>query len=227
MSRIAGSFRILPWVVLGLAACLSLGASDPARDAAPPPSPPFTRPQNALFVDDFSGDSLKGWHADSLARAWSIQNGVLRGDLPDVKQAHSFLFVGDSTWTDYALDFDVCGMRGVDKGAAVHVYHRHGLGVDLRGPDHNDVLVYLDHLPVGSGKVENANGVWHHMRIEIHGKAFRVLVDGTLVVDHHLKLKSPPHGGGIVLAAYAGGMAQCTVYYDNVAVTPLAAKADP
>ena len=215
---------VLPSILLGFVASLCLGATDPARDAAPPPSPRFERPVNALFADDFSSDSLKGWHADSLAGAWSIRNGALRGDLPDTKQAHSFLFAGDSTWTDYALDFDVCGMRGVDKGAAVRVHKKHGLGVDLRGPDHNDVLVYLNRLPVGSGKVENANGVWHHMRIEIRGKWFRILVNGKPVEDKHLKVKSPPHGGGIVLAAYAGGVAQCTVYYDNVVVTPLAAK---
>jgi hypothetical protein len=30
-----------------------------------------------------------------------------------------------------------------------------------------------------------------------------------------------------VLAAYAGGVGECTVYYDNVVVTPLAGGLDP
>ena len=150
---------------------------------------------------------------------------MLRGDLPDVKQAHSFLLAGDSTWSDYAVEFDVCGMRGVDKGIGVRVKNRHGLGIDLRGPNHNDVLVYLNSLPVGSGKVENANGAWHHMRVEIRGNSCRVTVDDHVIVDKHLTFKAPAHGG-IALAAYAGGVAQCTVYYDNVVVTPLAGS-DP
>ena len=213
--------------LLGLVAVLCLGAADPARHAAPPPSPEFKRPDNALFADDFSGDSLKGWRTDSLASAWSVRDGMLRGDLPDMKQAHSFLLAGDSTWSDYAVDFDVCGMRGVDKGVGVRVKNRHGLGIDLRGPNHNDVLVYLNSLPVGSGKVENANGMWHHVRVEIRGSYFRVSVDGKEVTDKHLHVKKPSRHGGIALAAYAGGVAQCTVYYDNVVVTPMSAEPDP
>ena len=213
-------------ILVGILALFSLAATDPAREAPPPPSPKFERPANALFADDFSSDSLKGWRADSLASAWSVRDSALRGDLPDTKQSHSFLYAGDSTWTDYALDFDVCGMRGVDKGAAVRVHRRKGLGVDLRAGDHNDVLAYVNRFPVGSGKVQNENGAWHHMRIEIRGSSFRILVDGTLVEDKHLKIKTPPRSGGIVLAAYAGGVGECTVYYDNVVVTPLTGKSE-
>jgi len=121
-------------LVLALASWLSVGASDPARDAAPPPSPEFKRPANALFADDFSDSTLRGWRApDSSASAWSVRNGVLRGDVPDVKQARAFLLVGDSTWTDYAVDVDVCGMRGADKGVGVRVRNKKALGVDVRG----------------------------------------------------------------------------------------------
>ena len=227
MRRFVRRSGILPWILIGLVAVACLGATNSARDAAPPPSPVFHRPAGALFSDDFSGDSLRGWRADSAGSAWSVRDGMLRGDLPDVKQAHSFLLAGDSTWSDYAVEFDVCGMRGVDKGIGVRVKNRHGLGIDLRGPNHNDVLVYLNSLPVGSGKVENANGVWHHVRVEVRGSSFRVTVDDRMVADKHLLVKKPPRRGGIALAAYAGGVAQCTVYYDNVVVTPLTAEPDP
>jgi Domain of Unknown Function (DUF1080) len=212
---------------LWVAAFLSLGAADSLRVVSPPPSPGFNRPANALFADDFSRGGLRGWRTDSLASAWTVKDGVLRADLPDGKQMHSFLFAGDSTWTDYAVDFDVCGMRGVDKGVGVRVFKKHGLGVDLRSGEHQDVLLYATKFPVGSGKAENTNGSWHHVRVAILGNACRVTVDGRVVVDkHHLRFDPPPHGG-IVLAAYAGGVGECTVYYDNVVVTPLAGELDP
>ncbi len=212
---------IRPWISLSIAAWLSLGAADSSRVAAPPPSPRFKHPSNALFADDFSDGRLQGWRTDSLASAWGVRDGMLRADLPDVKQAHSFLFAGDSTWSDYAVDFDVCGMRGVDKGIVVRVSRRHGLGVDLRGAEHQDVLLFVNEFPAGGGKAENANGSWHHMRVAIRGSSCRVTVDDRVVVDRHLLIR-PPRRGGIALAAYAGGVGRCTVYYDNVVVTPLA-----
>jgi len=209
-------------VPLVLAAGLSLGASEPGHGAAPPPSPEFKRPANALFADDFSDSTLRGWRADSSAAAWSVRGGVLRGEVPDVKQAHAFLFAGDSTWTDYAVDVDVCGMRGADKGVGIRVRGKSALGVDLRGLTYQDVVLYATRFPEGGAKAENENGSWCHLRIEIRGSSCRVSVGENVVYDKHLRFKPPPHGG-IALAAYAGGLAQCTVYYDNVVVTPLAA----
>lgn len=218
--------RAWVWIPIGIVAWMSVGAADPSPDSAPPPPPEFKRPANALFADDFSSDALTGWSCDSLCSAWSVRGGSLRADLPDAKQAHSFLFVGDSTWTDYAVDFDVCAMRGVDKGVAVRVRKKKGLGVDLRAAPHHDVLLYVNQFPVGSGKVENANGSWHHMRVEMRGSSCRVTIGDRVVFDKHPRIKPPPRGG-IALAAYAGGVGQCTVYYDNVVVTPLAATSDP
>ena len=213
-------------LVLALASWLCVGASDPARDAAPPPSPEFKRPANALFADDFSDSTLRGWRApDSSASAWSVRNGVLRGDVPDVKQARAFLLVGDSTWTDYAVDVDVCGMRGADKGVGVRVRNKKALGVDVRGGTYQDVMMYVSRFRVGGGKAENPNGSWSHLHIEIRGSSCLVRVGDHVVFDNHLRFSPPPHGG-IALAAYAGGLAQCTVYYDNVVVTPLAAASD-
>src|SRR5262245_59754580 len=154
---------------LGIAAGLSLGASDPSSVASPPPSPEFKRPDNALFADDFSSPRLEGWTCDSTANAWRVRDGVLRAELPDIKQAHSFLAAGDSAWTDYAVDVDVCGMRGVDKGVGVRVQDKKGLGVDLRGGTYQDVVLYATKFPVGSGKAANIDGTWSHIRIEVRG----------------------------------------------------------
>src|SRR5262249_23086001 len=157
----------------------------------------------------------KGWSADKPS-AWSVRDGVLRAQLPNEKQARAFLYAGDSTWVDYALDFDVCGMRGADKGCAGRVTTgKKGLGLDLRGARLDDLKMYVNEFPVGSAKFPNANGTWYHMRVEIRGKdKCRVTIDDKVLFDQSLRHNPPPRGG-IVLPAYTGGLAQCTVYYDN------------
>jgi hypothetical protein len=177
-----------------------------------------------MFVDAFANGSLEGWATDDAA-VWSIRNGVLRAELPDEKQAYSFLYAGDSTWVDYALDFDVCAMRGVDKGCGVRVMPgKKGLGIDLRGPGYDDLKLYVNQFPAGAAKFKNANRTWHHMRVEIRGKdKCRVAIDGRVVFDRELR-PDPPRRGGIALAAYTGGLGQCTVYYANVVVSALAVE---
>jgi hypothetical protein len=53
-----------------------------------------------------------------------------------------------------------------------------------------------------------------------------VKVGAQTVIDKHVHFKSPSKGA-IALAAYAGGVGQCTVYYDNVVVLPLTADPAP
>ena len=124
-------FPRLPAFACGVVLCLG-SIADTARNATPPPPPRFVPPTGALFVDDFHSPKLQQWRSDREG-VWSVKRGMLKAELPDERQQHSMLFVGDSTWTDYAVDFDVCGIRGVDKGVVVRVRGTRGLGVDLRG----------------------------------------------------------------------------------------------
>ncbi|MGH7740457.1 MAG: family 16 glycoside hydrolase [Candidatus Eiseniibacteriota bacterium] len=199
---------------------LLLGASpDPERNASPP-SPPAHKPHpGALFSDDFHDGKLDGWTPDQPG-VWSVWHGVLRADLPNERQLRSFLYAGSPSWTDVAVDLDVCGMRGVDKGVAVRVMDNRGIGVDLRGPGYQDVVVYRGDWPLGKAPTLNANGVWHHLRVEARGNHYRVFVNGELLIDREDSHKSFP-AGRIALPAYTGGVGQCTVYYDNIVVTPL------
>ncbi len=206
----------------GVVLCLGATA-DTTRNALPPPSPPFKRPAGALFVEDFASPRLARWRTDREG-VWTVTHGMLRAELPDRRQEHSMLYAGDSSWTDYAVDLDVCGMRGVDKGVVVRVRDRRGLGVDLRGPGYQDVRLNLNELPIGRGNAENGNGVWQHLRVEVRGTRCRVVVNGAEVIDRRVSSRLPA-SGGIALPAYTGGVGQCTVYYDNVAVVPLGAPA--
>jgi hypothetical protein len=190
-----------------------------ARGVVPPPPPALAPVPVALFVEDFSS-GLDGWRADRSG-VWSVRRGMLRADLPDNKQERSFLYAGDSTWRDVAVELDVCMVRGVDKGVAVRVDGDNGIAVDLRGPGYQDVLLQRREWPLGRASVPNANGVWHHLRVEARGGSFRVYVNGELEIEKR-NVKSAPDSGRIALPAYTGGVGECTVYYDNVVVTPIA-----
>ena len=204
------------WLVLVLLPVLC-GSADPTRLASPPSPPPFAPPMHGvMFSDDFSG-GLGAWRADRPG-VWSAWHGMLRADLPDRKQVRSLLAAGDSAWTDYALDFDVCMMRGVDKGAVVRMTGKNGIGVDLRGGIYQDVVAYLREWLVGKAPATNAKATWNHVRVEVQGDRMAVRVNGEPKIEGDIARASR---GGIALAAYTGGTGECTVYYDNVIVTAL------
>lgn len=199
---------------------LAGAATDGTRFAVPVPSPRVFKPtKNVLFADDFSSGTLKGWSPDRL-NVWSVTHGMLRADLPDQKQLRSLVFAGDTSWTDIAVDVDICMMRGVDKGVIVRTLGESGMGVDLRGGSYQDVVMYLREWPMGRASATNGNGTWNHLRVEARGIRFRVWVNGELKIDR-MDARNARRSGRIALPAYTGGVAQCTVYYDNVVVTSL------
>lgn len=209
------------WIAVPALGLLLVGGApeDAARSAQPPPSPRFAPPAaGVLFSDDFS-DGLGKWQSDHPS-VWTIRRGMLRAELPDEKQMRSLTYAGSESWTDVALDLDVCMMRGVDKGAVVRVEGDQGIGVDLRGPGYQDVVMYRREWPLGKASVPNANSVWHHLRIEARGHRYTVYVNGEQKLDREDGRRARPQGR-IALPAYTGGVGQCTVYYDNVIVTAL------
>jgi 3-keto-disaccharide hydrolase len=214
------------WLPLALlAASGSAAVMDPTRDLRLPATPKFRPPaEGVLFASDFS-EGLRGWVPDQDS-VWSVRHGSLRADLPDGKQLRSFIYAGSPSWTDYAVDVDVLGARGVDKGLAVRVEDETGIGVDLRGPGYQDVLLHRREWKMGQADVQNANGVWHHIRIEARGQRYRVYVDEALLIDKEDPRKARARGR-IALAAYTGGSGECTVYYDNVIVTSLSPAGGP
>lgn len=214
MKTILRSALVLPALFVLVAA-----SADETRTALPGAPPRFTQPTGTvLFADDFS-KGLGAWSPDR-AGVWSVVRGMLRADLPDQKQLRSLIYAGDTSWTDIAVDVDVCMMRGVDKGVVARVMGNTGLGVDLRGGSYQDVLVYQRELPMGRASATNANGTWNHLRLEVKGARFKVFVNGELKIDRsELRFIRPK--GRIALPAYTGGVGQCTVYYDNVVVTAL------
>jgi hypothetical protein len=189
------------------------------RDAEPPPSPRRAAPTGKiLFSDDFGTGALELWQPDREG-VWSVRNGMLRGDLPNRRQVRSLISIADSDWQNVCVDLDVCATRGVDKGVAIRAANDQGMAVDLRGPGYDDLLLHRGRHKVGAAGVVNANGQWHHIRIEASGPRYRVFVNDRLLIDREDRKRIVP--GRVGLAAYTGGVGMCTVYYDNVVVTAL------
>ena len=211
-------FRI---TLLASTTLLAAGAATDGTRFALPTSPPrFVKPAHAvLFAEDFSSSKLAAWTADR-PNVWSVTHGMLRADLPDQKQLRSLIFAGDTSWTDVAVELDVCMMRGVDKGVVVRALGESATGVDLRGGSYQDVVMYLREWPMGRANATNANGTWNHLRVEARADRFRVFVNGELKLDR-ADVRNSTRSGRIALPAYTGGVGQCTVYYDNVVVTAL------
>jgi hypothetical protein len=202
-------------------ALLLFGAAlpDVPRDTMPPPSPRMAVPGGrVLFSDDFGTDSLGAWEFDRDG-VWTVRNGMLRGDLPNQRQVRSVISIAGSHWQDIRVDFDVCALRGVDKGVAIRATRDKGMAVDLRGPGYDDVLLHRGRHKVGVAGVVNPNGQWHHIRVEALGPRYRVFVNDRLLIDREDGKRLFP--GRVALAAYTGGVGMCTVYYDNVVVTAL------
>jgi hypothetical protein len=212
----------LPLVLPALAALALLWGGD-ARSVVnfvlPPPPPPPVVTRDSLFFDDFSRPPTR-WTFDRDS-VWAVREGVLWAALPDGRQLRSFAYAGSEDWTDYAVDLDVCQLRGVDKGVIVRAKGgSSGTGVDVRGPGYQDVLLYRRELPLARARAESGNGTWHHLRVECRGGSTTVLLDGATVLRNG-NPRTPGGSGRIALPAYTGGTGECTVVYDNVLVTRL------
>ncbi len=143
-----------------------------------PPTPRAPKPAAVpLFFDDFSRDSGR-WTFDRDS-VWSVRGGALWAELPDQRQMRSFAFAGSEDWGDYAVDVDMCQLRGVDKGVVVRVRGNSGTAVDVRGPGYQDVVVYRGEMPLGRARAPSGNAVWHHLRVESRGASTTVVLDGT------------------------------------------------
>jgi hypothetical protein len=214
--RIVATIRHACWTAPAL-----LLLAGPTRGQSPPgslPAPPTPAPSAAIVMAE-RFQSLDAWRPDREG-VWSVERGMLQAHLPDKPQDRSLIYVGSEDWGDYAVDLDVFQSRGADKGLVVRVRGDVGIGVDLRGGEYQDVLVYRREVPLGHAQAPNPDRQWHHLRVEARGNSYSVLVDGRLVLRCHDRLPGARHGR-IALPAYTGGKGICSVLYANVVVTSL------
>ena len=214
--RIATTTRHAGWAALALLFFAGPVRGQSALDSLPPPpGPPAS--SAVLLADTF--EDLDAWRPDREG-VWSVKRGTLTALLPDKPQERSLIYAGSVDWRDYAVDLDVYQLRGADKGLVVRVGGDVGIGVDLRGAEYQDVLVYRREVPLGLAKVPNPDRQWHHLRVEARGNRYSVFVNGRLALRCHDKLPGARHGR-IALPAYTGGKGVSSVFYANVVVTSL------
>jgi len=199
-------------------ASLVLAATVIAAAGASAPSP--TPARGVVVQAKFHTPNLpEGWTFDR-PEIWSVDRGRLRARLPDEKQEKSLAYFGREHWKDYQLDLDVYGVRGVDKGFAVRSQGEEGIGIDLRGPGYDDVVMYRGYSQLGRASVANANRRWHHVRVIVRGNRYQVFVNRRLRIDYVDEDNERP-AGRLALAAYTGGAGECEVLFDNVMVRTL------
>ena len=215
--RLATAIRHAWWAAPALLVLVGPAGGRSLPDSLPPPSNPESS-ATVVLAERFQ--NLDAWKPDREG-VWSVERGILSAQLPDKPQERSLIYAGSVDWHDYAVDLDVFQSRGADKGLAVRVRGDVGIGVDLRGGEYQDVLVYHREVPLGHAQAPNPDRQWHHLRVEARGSRYSVLVDGRLVLVCHDKLPGARHGR-IALPAYTGGKGACSVLYANVVVTPLA-----
>lgn len=206
-------------------ACGGINASPPrASMRAASMEPARVSGSDTLFAHDFDDGKPTGLDWDRHA-VWSVVDGSLRANMPSQKQLRSFAFLGSPDWTNYAVEVDMRGIRGVDKGVAVRVTGSKGVGVDLRGDGYHDVVMYRGLSKLDGAPVINRNGTWQRVRIEVRGGRYRVFVNRVLKLDYADPKNERPRGR-VALAAYTGGSGQCELLFDNLVVTRLEAN-DP
>lgn len=175
-----------------------------------------------IFASDFENGRPKGMAFDR-EDVWSVANGRLRAELPARRQLRSFAYVGSDSWTDYAVEVDVSGERGVDKGIAVRVQDGKGVGIDLRSDGYNDVVMYRGFTQLGRAPIPNRNGKWYRLRVEVMGNHYRVYVNRALKLEY-VDTNAERPGGRVALAAYTGGVGECVIWFDNLTVTRLSER---
>jgi hypothetical protein len=208
--------RLACCAVPALLALAGPAAGRSPLDSLPPPPKP-TPSATAVMEERFQ--NLDAWQPDRDS-VWSVERGILSAQLPDKPQERSLIYAGSVDWRDYAVDLDLLQVRGADKGLVIRLQGDVGIGVDLRGGEYQDVLVYRREVPLGHAQAPNPDRQWHHLRVEARGSRYTILVDGRVVLRCQDKLPGARQGR-IALAAYTGGKGACSVCYANVEVTPL------
>jgi hypothetical protein len=205
-------------------ACVPGGLATPDPGSAPLAPEPLasaaarTQRHEVLFAADFERGATTGLVFDRDG-VWSVVDGRLRAALPERKQLRSLATLAVPVAGDYAVDVDVHGVRGVDKGLVVGLDEGKGIGVDLRSGRYEDLLVYRGFSQLGRTPAPNRNGRWYRLRVEVSDTRMRVFVDKALKLD--VAHPGDAARGRIALAAYTGGVGECVILFDNIVVTRL------
>jgi len=190
-----------------------------------------------LFEDDFETGLRPEWTigspgCDSPHGSWTIEAGQLCAKVETYEECTSAV-VGNPSWVDYAISFDVVLREGLDRIVGIHYQDfTHQLQLNLNTWLGKVVMVAGRDLVVFEAPYTLELGVSYHVRFGIFGDEAGVQIDGKNVggLDVSALFASGliPTSGGIALESYVGGVAAANdICFDNVVIEGLhSVKAD-
>jgi hypothetical protein len=163
----------------------------PPAPSPVPPTPTSTRaatpaPTMILpFEDNFDNGPRKEWEPQS--GTWRMVDGKYK---VDPSSSMSLTFVGDETWTDYAVDVDVYedGLTGYPVRVIVRAGEGWYVAFETNCCDSDLLLVGMgdDRIIAHSddGGITSRVGTWNtsHLRVEVKGDIYAAYSNGELIL---------------------------------------------
>lgn len=190
------------------------------------PPAPVPGPQT-LFFDDFEDGADPAWRF--ISGTWNVNNGGLETETPCVSGIKHTAIVGDSSWTNYEVQFDFRGVKGSVKQftfryegpASTESYVWQARSLE------DDIQVHGGGFPAPLVPAVIQQGIWYRVRIRVEGEHIQVYLDDQLVIDR-TDIGSQRLSGGVGPFLNSGDI-NCPfgVQYDNILVTAIPANQPP
>jgi len=158
---------------------------EPTNTAVPTNTPPPTNTviptPETLLIDSFSGQLDPRWHTEDLIGNPVIVDGQLTTDQP------TRLSVGDTTWTDYEVQFDFI------KGVSCSEQEKKTDALGVRATDESNMLLMVFHecrlnwIYVTNGEwkpvpgTERISGMPKHWRVRVEGSSITVFGTSQII----------------------------------------------
>ena len=183
------------------------------------------------FVETFNDKDLQDWQAltmvnlDAAQAAWEVLDGELQGisQTPLV----SLLTIGNKTWKDYSVEFDVKPMKKHGPGSIAIAGRKKKTWIitcmigDMEFPEpeskatcfsgdfHDNRYVVLNREAASLLRLET----WAHLKLSVHGTIFTFWINGKQILEARDQQANFLTGGiGLGLANY-------TARFDNIIIT--------
>ncbi len=183
------------------------------------------------FVETFNDKDLQDWQAltmvnlDAAQAAWEVLDGELQGisQTPLV----SLLTVGNKTWKDYSVEFDVKPMKKHGPGSIAIAGRKKQTWIitcmigDMEFPEpeskatcfsgdfHDNRYVVLNREAASLLRLET----WAHLKLSVHGTIFTFWINGKQI------LEARDQQANFLTGGIGFGLTNYTARFDNIIIT--------
>ena len=183
------------------------------------------------FVETFDDKDLQDWQAltmvnlDAAQAAWEVLDGELQG----ISQTSlvSLLTIGNKTWKDYSVEFDVKPMKKHGPGSIAIAGRKKKTWIitcmigDMEFPEpeskatcfsgdfHDNRYVVLNREAASLLRLET----WAHLKLSVHGTIFTFWINGKQI------LEARDQQANFLTGGIGFGLANYTARFDNIIIT--------